>query len=226
MLMKPLYRKFVLTAHIVFSVGWLGAVAAFLALAIAGLSSQDNQTIRAAYTAMDLIGWFVVVPCSLVTLVIGIIQSLGTKWGLFRHYWVLIKFLLTVGATALLLLHMRTTSRMASAAMQMSFPDPEFRPLQIQLVFDAGAALLVLLAATILSVYKPWGLTGYGQRKQRERSKIPQSGNLTFDANKKAEGEPATGFAWGFYVLIGLGGLVLLFLILHLAGGGLGQHGH
>ncbi len=34
--MTPIVRKFALTAHITFSVGWLGAVAGFLALAIAG----------------------------------------------------------------------------------------------------------------------------------------------------------------------------------------------
>ncbi len=118
--MKPPLRKFLLTAHITFSVGWLGAVAAFLILAIAGLSSQNDKTMRAAYVAMDLIGWFVIVPCSLITLVIGIVQSLGTKWGLLRHYWVLIKFLLTVGATVLLLLHMNATSRLASAAADIS----------------------------------------------------------------------------------------------------------
>jgi len=51
--------------HITFSVGWLGAVAGFLTLAIAGLTSQDAQMVRAAYLAMELIGWFVIVPASL-----------------------------------------------------------------------------------------------------------------------------------------------------------------
>lgn len=213
MLMKPGLRKFVLTAHIAFSVGWLGAVAAFLALAVAGLSSQDNQTIRASYIAMNLIGWFVIVPCSLVTLLIGLVQSLGTKWGLFRHYWILIKFLLTVGATILLLLHMNATSRLASAAADVSSNLELLRPVRIQLVFDAAAALLVLLAATILSVYKPWGLTRYGRRKQHELS-------------GKSQSEPqTTGTFWDLYLLIGLGVLVLAFVILHFAKGGMGQHG-
>lgn len=77
--MNPSLRKFVLTAHIVSSVGWLGAVAAFLALAVAGLSGQDAQKVRAAYIAMDLIGWLVIVPCSLASLLTGLVQSLGTK---------------------------------------------------------------------------------------------------------------------------------------------------
>ena len=105
MTMTPGLRKFALTTHVTSSVGWLGAVGAFLALAIAGLISQDAQIVRAAYLAMHLTTWFVIVPFCLAALLTGIVQSLGTMWGLFRHYWVLVKFVLTLGATLLLLLH-------------------------------------------------------------------------------------------------------------------------
>jgi len=47
------FRRVALTAHVAFSVGWLGADAAFLALAIVGTTSQDSQMVRAAYFAMD-----------------------------------------------------------------------------------------------------------------------------------------------------------------------------
>lgn len=70
--MKPSLRKFVLTAHITFSVGWFGAVAGFLSLAVAGLTSMNAQMVRSAYLAMELIGWFVIVPCSLASLLTGL----------------------------------------------------------------------------------------------------------------------------------------------------------
>ena len=54
--MRPRLRKFVLTAHVVSSVGWLGAIAVFLALAIAGLASQQAQLVRGAYLAMESTG--------------------------------------------------------------------------------------------------------------------------------------------------------------------------
>lgn len=96
-------RKLALTAHITFSVGWLGSALAYLALAITGLTSQDGQMVRTAYLAMDLMGWFVIVPLSLASLSTGVIQALGTPWGLFKHYWVLAKFLLTSVGTLILL---------------------------------------------------------------------------------------------------------------------------
>jgi hypothetical protein len=86
MTMTPRPRKFALTAHVACSVGWLGADVGFLALAVAGLTSQDAQLVRAAYLAMELTTWFVIVPLAFASLLTGLVQALGTKWGLFRHY--------------------------------------------------------------------------------------------------------------------------------------------
>jgi len=46
--------------------------------------------------------------------------------------------------------------------------------LQIQLVGDATAALAALLVNVTLSVYKPRGMTPYGQRKQHEQRTVSQ----------------------------------------------------
>lgn len=172
MAMTPRLRKFALTAHVTFSVGWLGAVASFLALSVAGLTSQDAQTVRAAYIAMELAGWLVIVPLSFASLLTGLVQSLGTTWGLFRHYWVLAKLLINILATTLLLLHMQPISRVAGVAAETTLSSGDLRGLRVQLVADAGAALLALLVATTLSVYKPRGMTRYGRRKQREQRTV------------------------------------------------------
>jgi len=171
--MTPLVRKFALTAHVTFSVGWLGAVAAFLALAVAGLTSWDPQVVRAAYLAMDLTAWFVIVPLSLASLVTGLVQSLGTRWGLFRHYWVLIKLVMTILATIVLLVHTQPIGYMARVAATTTIASADHRGVRIQLVVTAGAALLVLLVATTLGVYKPRGMTPYGRRKQNDQRTAP-----------------------------------------------------
>ena len=78
MLMTSNVRKLALTTHITSSLGWFGAVAAFLSLAIAGLSSQNAQTVRAAYLSMEWITWAVIVPMSIAAFLTGIVQSLST----------------------------------------------------------------------------------------------------------------------------------------------------
>ncbi len=169
MTMPPRLRKFVLTAHITSSVGLLGAIAGFLVLAIAGLTSPSDQMVRAVYPAMALIAWFVIVPLAFASLLIGILQSLGTPWGLFRHWWVLIKFLLTVFAIIVLMLQMEAISYVAAAALETTFSSADLRDARTSLVVHASAGLLVLLVPMVLSVYKPRGMTRYGTRKQREQ---------------------------------------------------------
>jgi hypothetical protein len=168
MTMTPGLRKFALTAHVVSSVGWLGAVAGFLALAIVGLTSQNAQMVRAAYLGMDLTGWFVIVPLCLASLLTGVVQSLGTTWGLFRHYWVVAKLVMTIPATLLLLLHMQPISHIAQRAAETTLSSADLRGPRIEVVVQAAAALLVLLVATVLSVYKPRGMTRNGWRDQYE----------------------------------------------------------
>ena len=166
-MMTPGVRRLALTAHVASSVGWLGSVAVFLALAIAGLASVDPQIVRAAYLAMNLTGWYVIVPLGCASLLTGLVQSLGTSWGLFRHWWVVVKFVITIVATALLLLHMQPTTFLAGVAAESALSAADHRGVRMQLVFDAGAALVALLVNTTLSIYKPRGMTPYGWRKQR-----------------------------------------------------------
>ncbi|RQP21977.1 hypothetical protein [Piscinibacter terrae] len=164
--MNPYLRKAAVIAHLTCSVGWLGAVACFLALAVAGLTSSDVSTVRAAYLAMGLISWFVIVPLSIASPLTGVIQSLGTAWGLFRHWWVVVKLLITLPSTAFLLLHMRAIDRLARVAAETTLASNDLRALRIQLATDAGAAVVVLLVVVVLAIYKPRGVTRYGQRHQ------------------------------------------------------------
>ena len=169
MAIPPRLRKFALTAHVTSSVGWLGAVAGFLALAVAGLTSRDAQTVRSVYLVMDLTAWYVIVPLCLASLLTGLVSSLSTAWGLFRHYWVLLKILITIPSSLMLLVHMQPISYMAGVAANTPFSIVDLHGLKIQLVIEAAAAVLVLLVATALSVYKPKGMTRYGWRKLREQ---------------------------------------------------------
>jgi hypothetical protein len=161
MIMKPGSRKLALTAHIASSVGWIGAVTCFLALAIAGLTNDDVLATPAVYVALDLTYRYVIVPFGLASLLTGFVSSLGTEWGLVRHYWVLVKLLLTIPLTTLMLVHTRPVSYLAKAAAEGTFANADLGGLRIQLVADSGTALLALVVTMTLALYKPTGVTGY-----------------------------------------------------------------
>ena len=198
--MSPRLSKLMLTAHITFSLGWFGTVAAFLVLSIVGVTG-DEELVKACYLAMDLIAWFVILPFCLCSLITGINQSLLTHWGLFKHWWIIVKLVLTLIATVVLLVHMQPISLLAKISTHSTLSSPELTSLRIRLVADAGAALLVLLATTTISVYKPWGQTQFGIR-------LP-----TFRRTTK---EPL-----GIYLLVGFVAVLILFIVLHIMYGGM-----
>jgi predicted secreted protein len=209
-------RKLTLTVHIAASVGWLGALAVFFAHTLASLISQDEQMVRAASLAMGLTAWFVILPLSLTSLTTGLVQALGTAWGLFRHYWILFKLLLTAVATAVLLLKLGPIGYLADVASEATFSSTNLIGLRTSLMVHAAGGLLVLLTAATLAVYKPPGMTPYGIRKQREQTSTRTESGLGSDTSS-----PRWVKVFGVIVVI----LILLVIVMLLAGGhGPGAH--
>jgi hypothetical protein len=206
MTFAPALRQFTLTTHVTSSVGWVGAVLVFLALAAIGLSSGDERTVRGAYLVMAPAAWFVLVPLAHATLFSGLALSLGTPWGLFRHYWVVLKLAITVFATVILMIYMGTFRQMAGVAA-----DPV---VELGLVRNPSPlvhsilALILLIAATVLGIYKPFGMTPYGRNTSiASRHMVPSARPI------------ASATSWWPYVLgIFVIALVALFVILHLTG--------
>ena len=169
MILRPRLRKLSLTAHVTSSVGWLGAVASSLALAVAGVVGEDAQTVRGAYLTLELLGWYVLIPFSLASLLTGLVSSLGTTWGLFRHYWVVAKLVINVFATLVLFMYMQSLESLADVAARTSSTVEVADVRSWSPVLHAGGALLLLVVATVLGLYKPRGVTRYGWRKEQER---------------------------------------------------------
>jgi hypothetical protein len=163
--MKRALRRLLLTTHVVVSIGWFGAAAGVLALGIAALTRADDAS--ALYRATEVVWRSVIIPFSLAALVTGIVQAVTTEWGLFRHYWVVAKLVITVGAVLLLLLH--TSSLLPALARAAIDGSPIVIDGQahahggisppVHLVVAAGGTLLLLVIATTLSIYKPFGKT-------------------------------------------------------------------
>ena len=218
MAFAPALRKLTFTTHVTTSVGWIGAVLVFLALAAIGLSSPDDRTLRGAYLLMAPAAWFVLVPLAHASLLSGIMLSLGTAWGLFRHYWVVLKLVITAFSTVILLIYMGTFRQMAGVAADpvvelglVRNPSP---------LLHAVLALILLLTATVLAIYKPFGTTPYGARcSMRAPVGAPSLPSATVPV--MAQRNPPR---WEY--LLWIVGLAILTLIIlsHLLGSG--THGH
>jgi len=214
--MNPSLRKLAVTAHIISSVGWLGAVGVFLALAVAGFTSHAADRVQASAFAMELTTWWVIVPSAGAALLSGVLVSIGGPWGLFGQRWVVAKLVITVLATALLLVHTRPIGALAMAARIGA--DSEVARLQAQLIADAGGALLVLGINVLLSVFKPWGATRFGQRPKQgaKAASAPLSSRAIPVPQNASRCEHAP--RWLYIVGLHALGLAVLLVVGHLTG--------
>lgn len=215
--MMPTTRKMLLTVHIACAVGWIGAVAAFLIVSIAALQSSSESFVAGAYLSLDLISRTLAIPLSLATLATGFVQAYFGAWGVRRYYWVLAKLSLAVVATSALMVHQwvavgaaaqrfRTDTAVASADAAM------WHALQVELVRAPSIALVLLLATLTLAVFKPWGLTAFGYRQQAARN--------------RPEDSLAKGAPLGVRVSLAVALLLaLVFILIHVLGGGFHHHG-
>ena len=217
MTFSPSLRRLAFTTHVTSSVGWVGAVMAFLALALIGLTSDEETTVRGAYLVMAPAAWFVLVPLAHASLLSGIALSLGTTWGLVRHYWVVLKLSITAFSTVILLIYMGTFRQMAQVAADPVVDLAAVR--NASPVVHAILAFILLLAATVLGIYKPFGLTAYGRRIHDQRHDVasvtlapPATGPAVDD-----RGPARWTYLFGIIALC----IVLVFVLMHLIGNGL-----
>ena len=206
MQMSNSLRKLALTSHITFSVGWLGAVVVFLVFAITGLNTTDNELARAMFVSLETCTLFVIVPFCIASFLTGMVQAIGTKWGLIKHYWIIVKLLLTLFMTLLLFLHLKPIETLsAAAANSSSFSAANESGAAMELIKKAAAAIIGLITVVGISVYKPWGKTKFALKGERQTKSVKE-------------------FPWTKYLLIAIGLLLVLVILKHLLGGGMHHH--
>ncbi|MEO5807019.1 hypothetical protein [Devosia sp.] len=118
---------------------------------------MDMALVDASYLGMNLITWPIIVPLAFLSLLVGVLQSLGTPWGLFRYYWVIAKLVLTVVAVVVLLIQTPIIGSLAQAAHGGDLTS--LASGRFAMILHSAGGMAVLVLATILSVYKPRGMT-------------------------------------------------------------------
>ena len=156
------FRDIALSIHVIASVGWAGALGVFLAHALAGLFSTDEQVVRAMYMAMSISAWFVILPLSVAAFATGVIQALGTAWVVF-------KLVMTATATVVLLMKLTPISYLAEMAAQPTFSSTDLLGLRTSTMLHAAGGVIVLVLIIGLAILKPRGLTPYGAWKQDQK---------------------------------------------------------
>ncbi|MEW2087334.1 DUF2269 domain-containing protein [Streptomyces sp. NPDC005283] len=163
-------RKLTLAIHVVTSVGWVGLSLAMAVLAVMGCTTDDAAIAKGVYYAMYVFDDTCVTVFSITAAITGILLSCGTKWGLLLHWWIVVKWVITLFMTifAWFVIHpVVTTASRNTAVAGNEPPDPgssaDF------LVWSVPGLFVLLTVAAVVSVYKPWGRTSRGRRARPAR---------------------------------------------------------
>ncbi len=160
--LRPAYRKAVLAAHVLTSVGWLGAAMCLFVLTWTSRLNHDVSARASIYDVMLLLTDWVVVPLALLALATGIACALGTPWRLLQHWWVVVKLAVTFALATLSVLRLRPKVSDARHAAHVGQLAREHAA-TASLTLAATTSLSLYAAMTIVSIYKPWGRTPRGR---------------------------------------------------------------
>jgi hypothetical protein len=146
-------HKTALWAHILTSAAWFGVAVMVAFCGLAAAFTDDPTLSHALYRTMETAPWLSI-PVGLTAVATGVVLSLGTPFGLVRHWWVVAKIViaaLVVATDAFLV------GRVAHHAVLVGHGSNPLRDSTI-------AHVVVLGVATWLSVFKPRGRTPHGRR--------------------------------------------------------------
>lgn len=149
-------RRGLVVVHIGVSVSWLGVSVGLLTLGVTARFSGDPTTAGAAYRAMAVLVNTLIIPVSLIALMSGVALSIGRPWGLTRHYWIVVKLVLTVITTALSIFSLRPLVDEAVAALAAGAPYPNTETMN-SLTAAPTVSTTIYVFMVVVSVLKPWG---------------------------------------------------------------------
>jgi hypothetical protein len=151
-------RKLLLLVHIAGAGVWLGLDLA-LGILVATTLTADATGAGAAAASLATIATWPLVIVGLVTLVSGVLLGLGTKYGLVRYRWVLVKLVVNVVLVTLVVLVLWPGLTSLGDAGRAALADGAAPTVTATLVFPPVVSSTALVVAMTLSVFKPWGRT-------------------------------------------------------------------
>ncbi|WP_189211349.1 hypothetical protein [Actinokineospora fastidiosa] len=148
-------RRTWLLTHIAAAGIWLGIDVVLAILVGTALLTSDPILTESAFRALEVFAVGPLIAVSLITFGTGVVLGWGTKYGLVRYWWVAVKLGLNTILTLLIIFGLsptlHETATMAAVYATDGAPDIS------GLVAPPIVSTTAVLAATALSVFKPWG---------------------------------------------------------------------
>ena len=154
-------KNWLLSFHIGFAALWTGTVSSMFLIALRNKSSTNPDILYALNSAINLLDDFIVIPSAIGSVITATFLCWQTNYGFTKFYWVITKWVLTVGliifGTFWLFPWGNVAADISNVEGLQAFQNTIYR-------FDAGGVLLGTLIQVLflfviigISVLKPWG---------------------------------------------------------------------
>lgn len=154
-------KQLIIVIHVLSVVCWLGGAMCMLLLGTYMLRAENGEQLYFTLENMHLIDVVFIRYPALVALLTGIVLAIWTNWGLFKHYWILIKLILTLLLIGLGIGYMgdwlSQIVRIAEQERFLALGDAAFLNASYSLIGGAIANIVALIFMTAISYFKPFG---------------------------------------------------------------------
>lgn len=153
-------QKLLKSIHLVTAGIWMTCI---LLLALLPLLSKDIIDGEALYMynrVYHFVDIMIVSPAAFFTLLTGLLYSLFTHWGFFKHGWLIYKWIITLGLITTGTFYLGPMVKESLAIVEVkkiaALADPSYIDAFSLSVWVAPFNATLLVLAFIVSVYKPW----------------------------------------------------------------------
>jgi hypothetical protein len=153
-------QKWLKGIHLVVAGLWLSCVILLLALPLVARNITGGDELYMYNHIYHFVDMYVLTPAAVATLLTGLVFSLFTRWGFFRHGWLVYKWSATLaiiltgtfylGPMVTKMLEISETKRAAALTDQYYMQGATIG------LWAASINSLLLVVAVFVSVYKPW----------------------------------------------------------------------
>ncbi len=146
--------------HLFFVVMWIGGAISLL-LVLFFVHPETGDELFMKFRIIQVIDDFIIIPGAMGNLLIGIVYGVWSGFGFFKHYWITVKWVLTVAqilfGTFFLGPWGSENVKLANTLREQAFANEVFQYNFQQSVFWGTVQLFFLLVMVVISVQKPWG---------------------------------------------------------------------
>jgi hypothetical protein len=153
-------QKWLKCFHIFFSCLWVGA-AVSLVISQAGLSATDGKMLYGIDMTRKFIDDFIIIPGAVGSLITGLLYSIYTNWGFFKHNWITVKWVINIGGvifgTFWLGAWLNGCPPISKELGLGALSDPTYVHYATMNKWFGAVQALTIIFAVFISVLKPWG---------------------------------------------------------------------